>query len=133
MNDSTIKKNAAEEGMVQATASIKANAKKKLEGQARGLAGRSVGLYLGLSVFFGIFACGPCSAGALAYVLELPAILSVAFVLCTAASLYTSLNLARRSGMFKAYVDVYDEADDIHHDPDGDGVCDNHAGAGSRA
>ena len=129
MNDSTTKKTAAEAGMVQAATDIKKGAKAKLEGQARDLAGRSVGLYLGLSVFFGIFACGLCAAGAFAYVLGLPSALFVAFVLCTAAALFMCVNLARRSGLFAAYVDVYDRADEIQHDPDGDGVRDNHAGA----
>lgn len=133
MNDSTTKKIAAEAGMVQAATDIKKDAKAKLEGQARGLAGRSVGLYLGLSVFFGLFACGLCAAGAFAYVLGFPAALPVAFLLCTAAALFTSVSLARRSGLFAAYIDVYDKADGIQHDPDGDGVRDNHEGAVSQA
>lgn len=133
MNDSTTKKIAAEAGKVQAATDIKKDAKAKLEGQARGLAGRSVNLYLGLSVFFGIFACGLCAAGAFAYVLGFAAALPIAFLLCTAASLFMCVNLARRSGMFAAYVDVYDMADDIQHDPDGDGVRDNHAGAEPQA
>lgn len=92
------------------------SAKKGLEGQGRSMGGRSVTLYAGIGIFFGIVACGMFAGAALGAVVGYPWALPFAFVLCAAVALYTALRFMFRSGKFSAYRDVYDLAEDVADD-----------------
>ncbi len=107
---------AAVEGSKAAAVIFKKDAKEGLEGQGRSMGGRSVSLYAGLGVFFGILACGMFAGAALCAVLGYPWVLPTAFALCTALGLFTSLRYMFRAGKFSAYRDVYDLAEDVADD-----------------